>query len=202
MVILSIAQLQETPSQYLQRRFNNTVIRTERLGVVYVEQVHENKVFSVRQFTDLGHLQGDVKHVGIEGIGSIVEARPKTGLINTRWGVLQITDKAGHQWSWGCCTNRFRIESFVTHDDGYRHDTAGVFWYMFQDEQETYYQQWLNDVVHIAINRNLCLKLDSSKKKQSFLSRYAGGRPAAAWELSLLGVDTSTEFKFKMEGLV
>lgn len=202
MKILSIEQMQETPSQYLQRRFQSTVIRTENLGVVYVEMVHENKVFSVRVFDDMGVLENQTRHVNLEGLGCILEARPNTGLINTRWGVLNITDKAGHQWTWGCCSNRFRVESFAAFDDGWRHDLSGVFWYMFQEQLETYHQQWLQDAVYVAVSRNHCLKIDTKRETRTILSRYSGGRNAADWEMALSGFDNNKEVLVKMEGLV
>lgn len=209
MCVLSVGQMANSPSSYLQRRFQGTVIKTANFGVIYVERVRDDRSFVFREFSAVGQLTDRSRTVAFPELGDILVARPPTGAVNTRFGLLVFADLAGHQWSWGACSSRLSFSTIGNTCDSIRHrHHAEIYWYMFQQHEKTYLYQWLqaNDgMVQVAVSREIYAQVNVKKRDVRFFDAFTK-KPVTDWYENVLGqcCGTSLMQLFKqttMEGI-
>lgn len=110
-VILTVAQMLDSPVQYLQRRFADTVIQTANLGLVYVYGVLDGGTFTLSKWNnDILNFEEERRIYRYIDMGDVVVAAPRGGYVNTPWGCVRFFDKAGHQWTWGANGHRYSVD--------------------------------------------------------------------------------------------
>lgn len=179
MTILTVAEMYNSPSSFLARRFNGTVIKTERLGIVYVSRVRDDRSFVYNCFSDVGKMEGGSKTASVDELGDVLVARPQPGVVNTRFGLIEFLDNAGHQWSWGASESRLSHNFITVDEEEYRKaNRPELYWYLFQEEGKTYLNQWVmaekvgGGKACIAVSRDVYAIITLENSKVEFINRY------------------------------
>ena len=171
-VVLTQAELRNTPFEYLRVRFQNTVINTSKLGIILVESVNADGIHYYPFDEYKGIRKRDLKDVRWSGVGDIVMARPPMGLYNTPRGVMLYYDRAQRQWSWGCSNKRVASVPFSAVPDAAEEHMDSHWLLMMQFPANMMFPQQLRtkDTIAAAISRShyVVFKKNSTEKYEVY----------------------------------